>query len=64
MQIATRKITSCLLINFNKKTRQHIYCFDCKMVLRPFTFNNGAILPRADYGAEIYLEMSNTGVVP
>ena len=43
---------------FQLKPRWHVHCFDYKKLLRSFKFNNGAILPRSDYGAEIYVEIT------
>ena len=34
---------------FRQNPKQQVHCFDCKMGLKPFTFNNGAILSSADY---------------
>lgn len=31
------------------------------MVQRPFSFNNGAIFPRADFGGAVKLEITNIG---
>ena len=45
-------ISTTQLIDFDK----NIYCFDCKMALKPFTFSNGAILPRVNCGAAVKLE--------
>ena len=41
----------------------HVYCFDCKISLRPFAFNNSAILPRADFIAAVKLEITYIGKV-
>ena len=34
------------------------------MELRPFTFNNSAILPRVDYGAVVKLEITYSSEAP
>ena len=46
-----------------KNPRQQVYCFDCKVALRPFIFNNGSILLRLDYGAAVKLEITYIGEV-
>ena len=43
---------------FQLKPRWHVNCFDYKKELRSFKFNNDAILPRFDYGDEIYVEIT------
>ena len=49
---------------FRQNPRRYVYCFDCKMALRPFTFSKGAILPRVDYEAAVKLEITYIGEVP
>ena len=49
---------------FLQNPRRHLYCFHCKLALRSFTFNNGAILPYVKYGAAVKLEVSYIGEVP
>ena len=49
---------------FQQTPGQHVYCFDWKMTLRPFTFNTSTILSHADYGALVKLEIIYTGEVP
>ena len=51
IQIATKNYD--MANKFRQNPRRHVCCFDCKMALRSFRFNNGAILPRADYRATI-----------
>ena len=50
--------------NFQSNPRRQVYCFVCKIALRPFTFNNSAILRHADYGAAVKLEITFMGEVP
>ena len=40
------------LTNFDNKSRQNIYCFDCKIAFRPFVLNNSANLIGFDYGGK------------
>ena len=44
--------------NFKINPRQHVYCFDCKIVLRAFIFNYGSLFPRVDYGVAIKLQIT------
>ena len=49
---------------FRQNLRRHACCFDCKMGFRlSFYNNNGAILPRFDYGAAVKLEITYTGEI-
>ena len=63
MQVARRKVTT-QLIDFDKTKADTFVDFYCNMARRPFTFNNSAILPLADYGAKINLEIIYIGKVP
>ena len=59
IQIATTNITTSL-INLDNR---HVYCFDSRIALRSFTFNNGGILLRVDNGAALNLEITYNGEV-
>ena len=54
--------------NISNKCRQnprrYVYCFACKITLRPFMFNSGAISSRLDYRAAVKIEITYTGEVP
>ena len=56
---------NCNIANkFRQNPKQHVYCFDCKIALKPFTFNNDAILPRVDYEAAVKLDITYIGEMP
>ena len=59
----TRIATTKSSTKIRKNPRQQVYCFDCKVALRPFIFNNGSILLRLDYGAAVKLEITYIGEV-